>query len=248
MHERQSDQHLSRISTQWTMLRLAHQGEQDVATAARQTLMQRYCGAVYRYLLGAVRDPHEAEDLTQEFALRFVRGLFKQADPQRGRFRDYVKTSLFHLVDDHRRRQAREPRRQALADHDPAAGPEPIDDGVFLDSWRKELLARAWEALSQEQERSGQPYFAVLRLRAEQPDLPSARMADQLTARLGRAFSAAGVRQLLHRAREKFSELLLQETADSLGDSAQDRLAQELADLSLLKYCQPTLDRRAAGA
>ena len=48
---------LSRISTQWTMILRAHGGPGDGPDAARAELMQRYCGAVYRYLLGVVHDP-----------------------------------------------------------------------------------------------------------------------------------------------------------------------------------------------
>ena len=43
------------ISTRWSALRQAHQGSEKAAAAARQKLMERYCGAIYRYLLSAVR-------------------------------------------------------------------------------------------------------------------------------------------------------------------------------------------------
>ena len=65
MHDHEIQQHLSQIATHWTMLRQAHGGAADEAVAARQALMERYCGAVFRYLLRAVRDPSVAEDLTQ---------------------------------------------------------------------------------------------------------------------------------------------------------------------------------------
>src|SRR5262245_25564532 len=52
-----SDQHLSQIATQWTMLFDAHRGPEDAAQKARKALMIRYCGAVYRYLARVVRDP-----------------------------------------------------------------------------------------------------------------------------------------------------------------------------------------------
>src|SRR5579864_9724565 len=88
LHER-----LSRISTQWTMMFRTHAEGDNAKRAAVERLLERYCGAVYRYVLGAVRDPDVAEELTQEFALRFVRGDYRRADPTRGRFRDYLKTS-----------------------------------------------------------------------------------------------------------------------------------------------------------
>jgi len=200
-------------------------------------LMQRYCGAVYRYLLRAVRDPHVAEDLTQEFALRFIRGSFRNADPERGRFRDYVKTSLFNLVHDYRRRQNKEPRPLSAEGADPPA-PDDTSEHDFHESWRQELLARAWKAL----EASAQPFYEVLRFRVEHPDLPSQKAAEVLGARLGRQLSAANARQLLHRAREQFAEFLMDETRRSLG-AASSHLEEELAELNLLKYCQDKLKR-----
>src|SRR5262245_58256297 len=87
---------LSRIATLWAVVQKAHEADRDAATKAQALLCQRYAGAVYRYLLGALRDPHAAEELAQEFALRVVRGDFRRADPQRGRFRDFLRTSLVH--------------------------------------------------------------------------------------------------------------------------------------------------------
>jgi hypothetical protein len=72
---------LSRISTQWTMILHAHGGPADGPDAARDELMQRYCGAVYQYLLGVVRDPDPTSDLAQEFALRFARGALPRRSP-----------------------------------------------------------------------------------------------------------------------------------------------------------------------
>ena len=76
MNEQELQQHLSHISTMWTMLHQAHRGSADEAALARRVLMERYCGAVYRYLLSAVRDRNVADDLTQEFALRFIQSTY----------------------------------------------------------------------------------------------------------------------------------------------------------------------------
>jgi DNA-directed RNA polymerase specialized sigma24 family protein len=76
MDETAINEHLSRIATVWSELARAH-GPREEAAAAQQALLQRYCGAIYRYLVGAVRDPDAAAELCQEFALRFLRGDFK---------------------------------------------------------------------------------------------------------------------------------------------------------------------------
>jgi RNA polymerase sigma-70 factor (ECF subfamily) len=204
-----------------------------------QRLLERYCGAVYRYVLGAVRDPDVAEELTQEFALRFLRGDFRRADPKRGRFRDYLKTSLVHLVTDHHRRRQAQP--QQLAVEPAAAAPDSLNsDADFQASWRDELLDRTWQALAAD----NPGYHAALRLRIENPDLRSAEMAEQLTASLGKPVSAASARKMLERAHSKFADLLVDEVVYSLGDASVAELEEELNQLDLLKYCRTALAQR----
>jgi RNA polymerase sigma factor (sigma-70 family) len=246
VEEKDVSQRLSNIATRWSLVWQAHHGQGDAVSVAQRRLLQRYCGAVYRYLLGALRDTDAADELAQEFALRFVRGDFKRADPERGRFRDFVKTAVYHLiVDYHRRRQGRPMPLPSESCQDPAAAPDGgLADQEFLDRWREELLDRTWEALAEVQERTGQLFHRVLLWRTEHPQEPAARLAEQLTAQHGRAFTEAGIRQTLHRAREKFADLLLDEVARSLQTTAPDRVEQELIDLGLLPYCRPALERR----
>lgn len=242
-----SDQHLSQIATQWTMLFKAHKGQEDAAVHARRELMLRYCGAVYRYLAKVVRDPNLAEELTQEFAVRFLEGRFGHADPAQGRFRSYVKTALFRLVHDHYRARGQKGRQVALEDEAQVAAPDEAaaQEEAFRESWRQELLARTWRALEQDQAETGQPYHDVMRLRVSQPEMTSAGLAEHLGKSLGKSFNAAAVRKLLQRARERFSELLLEDVRQSLEGASLERVQEELADLRLLKYCQDTIDKKS---
>jgi RNA polymerase sigma-70 factor (ECF subfamily) len=238
---------LSRISTLWSVVRRAHQGASEAAGSARRRLLDRYGGAVRRYLRRLLHDESAADDLFQEFALRLLQGDLRGADPRRGRFRDFVKGTLFHLTADHRKQRQKWPGplptgTAAVAD---PAGVSP--DDPFADSWRDELLARAWAALAEADTRTGQPFFAVLRFRADHPELRSPRMAEQLSARLGRPLTPAGVRQLLHRAREKFAEYLLDEVTQALESPTPEGIEQELVELGLLDYCRPALERQALG-
>jgi RNA polymerase sigma factor (sigma-70 family) len=243
MSPEESAAHLSHISTRWDLLFQAHQGQATTAGQARQELLRRYCGAIYRYLLAALRDPAAAEELSQEFALRFVRGAFKNADPEKGRFRDFVKTSLYHLIVDYRRRRQSQPG--PLPEH--LAGlEEPTDagDAEFLRHWRGEVLGRTWEALAAHEVDTGQLFHTVLRWRVEHPQSPAAELAEQLSRRTGKSYSEGNVRVTLHRAREKFADLLLAEVACSLQSDEKHRMEQELIDLDLLPYCRSALDRR----
>ncbi|MCC7423866.1 MAG: hypothetical protein IT428_26680 [Planctomycetaceae bacterium] len=240
MDPQELESRLSQISTLWSVIQRAHVGK-DAAFADYQALAGRYIGAVYRYLLAAVRNPDSAEDLTQEFAVRFLSGRFKAARPERGRFRDYLKTCLFHLVDDHFRQRRRNPQAQALESGMDVADPREsssTQDAAFLESWRSELLARTWTALHEAERQTGQLYFTALRCRVDHPDLSSTELAEKFSAALDRPMTASNTRQLLRRARERFEELLFAETAASLGTESHERIREELADLGLGKYCE----------
>jgi DNA-directed RNA polymerase specialized sigma24 family protein len=242
-------QRLSLIATPWSLVCRAHHGPAGEAQAARQQLLERYGGAVQRYLRQALHDTDAADEVFQEFALQVVHGDLRGADPQRGRFRQFVKGTLFHLIADYRKQQRKWPgplpnEGAAL----PAASAEMESDRRFIESWCDELLARAWAALAEVESRTGQPFYAVLRFRADHPEMRSPRLAEQLTAQLGRPFSAVGVRQALHRAREKFADLLLDEVAHSLENPTAEQVERELIELGLLDYCLPALKRRGSSA
>jgi RNA polymerase sigma-70 factor (ECF subfamily) len=237
---------LNQIETFWTVVGEAHAAEGAAATAQARTL-ERYGGAVRRYLLAATRDPDAADELFQEFAVRFLRGGLSGAAPERGRFRDYLKGVLIHLVADHHHR-GKKRLVQLTDDHpEPADDPAAAQEQMFLAEWRDELLARAWAALEAVERDSGQPFHTVLSFRADHPDTSSHEMAESLQAILDRPVTAAGVRQTLHRARDRFADLLLDEIAAGLHDPTAGDLEEELIDLGLMKHCEPALRRRCGG-
>jgi RNA polymerase sigma factor (sigma-70 family) len=230
---------LSQISTAWSVVRQAHEGPVEAMTAAQQELLEHYGQAIHRYLLSALGDPAAADDLTQDFALNLVRGQFRRADPQHGRFRNYVKTVLFHLVSNYRKRQRKLPRSLPADDSALANLASPPEDvsHQFDENWRQVLLSRVWQKLAE-----AQPiYHAVLHCRAANPKMSSAEMALKLGAQLGKTQTAESIRQNLHRARAAFAELLLSEVAQSLEAPTAEQLETELADLNLLPYCQSAL-------
>lgn len=243
--------HISQIETLWPVLQQAHQGASGDAVAAQGRILQRYRPAVYRYLLACVGDPEAADELCSEFILRFVAGGFRNANPEKGRFRDLLKSALYHLIVDHHNRKK---RNAAQLSHD-APEPEATSDSTydsdrqFLETWRANLLNKSWEALSEEEGRTGRPVHTVLHFRAGNPDLRSADMAKQLTVRLGKEVSADWVRKWLHTARERFADLLLREVAGSLRDPTPDSVEEELIDLGLYEYCKEAVAGwRAEGA
>lgn len=246
MNPSQSLHRLNSLTTLWSLVCQAHEGTAEAAHSAQAQLLERYGGAVRRYLAGAVRDPDAADELFQDFACRFLRGALRGADPDRGRFRDFVKGVLFHLIADHHHHKARQPHALPAA-AEPAIDPETVSnmDAEFRASWRDDLLARTWTALADIERTTGQPWHTVLRFRAEHPEMPSAQMAEQLSSTLGKPLAAPAVRQMLHRAREKFADLLLDDVAQSLDRPTVEQIESELDDLGLLEHCRPALERRA---
>lgn len=245
------EDHLSRIVTLWTMVRDAHDPSSGGVSKAQEQLLERYSGAVHRYLLGALQDSQAADDLYQDFCLRFLRGNFRNVDPKRGRFRDYLKVALCHLVTDYHRRQQAAPRMQPLESISPdvqelitepqkRTDADVYQDGLYKENWIKTLRERAWHALEERD-------LAILRIRSENPELSSAELAERLASLWARALTITNTRKMLHDARQRFADLLLEEVIRSLEQPTTEQLHEELIDLGLYGYCKAALARRGLG-
>jgi RNA polymerase sigma-70 factor (ECF subfamily) len=247
---RTRDQRLSAIHTCWEQVRAAHDGADQIESrAALWKLLERYGGSVERYLMGAVRDEDLACELAQEFAVEILKGSFKGADPNRGRFRDFVKGVLQHLVANHFRKGKKKPGHlptEFQVEDDSEESSAKLD-ATFVDCWREELLARAWNGLAELERKTKQPYHTVLKHKADHPDQSSEAMAATMSQQLGKAINAPAIRKALQRAREKFADLLLDDLAASLRDSGPEALERELIDLRLYEYCRPALERKRDG-
>src|SRR5262249_38878153 len=157
-----------------------------------------------------------------------LRGDFRRADADRGRFRDYIKTALSNLVTNHRNKQARTPAALPVVEAAVATPSPANDDEEFLNDWRKALLDRAWEGLAAVPQPRGPSYHAVLRLRTDRPELSSAQLAEELTRQIQPAapFTDAAVRKVVQRARELFTDLIVDEVARSLRSNSLEDIEQ----------------------
>jgi len=236
---------LSAIVTRWTLLQQAHGSDSQDARSAHEALLQRYGGAIRRYLSGCVRQAELADEMYQEFAIRLIQGGLQGADPQKGRFRHYLKGVLFHLLADQHQKIKKQPTGWISQFPEPAVTESSTlqEDTDFLEHWRTEILANSWNTLQAEETTSGQPWYTVLAYRRDHPDQRSEEMAVNLSSQLGKPMNASSVRQALHRARERFAEILLDQVMNSLKESSVDELHAELIDLRLMQYCEPALAR-----
>ncbi|MBC8112982.1 MAG: sigma-70 family RNA polymerase sigma factor [Candidatus Saccharimonas sp.] len=235
---------LARISTIWSNVLAAHQGHGLTSYEAQSRFFERYHGAILRYLLACVRNEDAAADLFQEFALRFVRGDFRNLRPHEGSFRQYLKTALINLVRDHQSLQAKlnrgVTRNDMTGETFDAAIPE------FDTSLRTELLAQTWQMLHETQMTAGPPFYSVLKGRVDHPEWSIDELSQAIAAELGHSDlpSNAAFRKLLQRARDAFANRLLDLVGQTLGSLDWARVEEVLVDLELLAYCQSALQTR----
>jgi RNA polymerase sigma-70 factor (ECF subfamily) len=233
---------LSKIDTLTSRVRQAIRGPGESDRQAQAEMFERYRLAVYRYLLGALRDEQAADEVFQRLWEKVLTGGLQGFDPQKGRFRNYLRTILSRLVCDHRN-ERHERKEIPGADVPEAADPSADADQLFSQSWTRTLYDLAMQALKE----AHPTYHAVLRLREEDPDLSSAAMAERASRALGVAMEASNWTQYLHRARERFSDLLLQEVIRSLGHPSRDELLDELRAVGWHSHLRAALERRGLG-
>lgn len=230
---------ISQIATQWPLVTQAHLGPPEQRSSARQQLLERYDRAVRAYLVKVLRNADAADEVYQEFALRVVRGDLQRADPSRGRFRNFVKTTIYHLIVDYQRRAKSRPRLRQDSDPEPVWEPPELAqmDQDLLQSWREEFLVHGWLLLEKAEKEGGPPHHTVLRAKCEHAELKSPELAAELSKRLGKPITAVNCRKMLDRARHRLAQLLVEQVVAARQPRSRADLLEELADLGLSDAC-----------
>lgn len=233
---------LDAISTRWSLLRLAQDNSIRVAGPARNALALRYAGAIRGYIGAQVKDQQDADEVAQEAMVRILRGDFAQANPQRGRFRDLLKVAVRNMVRTYWSRKQRRTGVRLDVDQLPLEAADESRDDEWNAAWRRSLLQMTWAALeAYERSQPGSVVCTVLRLRTEYPEEDSAHLAARLSESTGRTFRAEALRQQLRRARLRFAELLIEESARCLEEPTPERVEEELVDIGLMEYVRDFL-------
>lgn len=229
-------------TTHWSVV-LAAGSSSSRGQAALETLCRIYWYPLYAYVRRQGRNPHDAQDLTQAFFARLLeRGLVKEADPARGRFRSFLLTSLQNFLADEwdkARAQKRGGGQAIISLDEPSAESryqlEPVDE-----SNAERIFDRRWALTLLEQ--------ALARLEAEYAGLGKGRLFDELHglllgekrtltyaqagARLG--MTEGAVKVAAHRLQRRYRELVRAEIANTVASPGEidDELRHLFAVLS----------------
>ncbi|MBL0937796.1 MAG: sigma-70 family RNA polymerase sigma factor [Gemmatimonadaceae bacterium] len=241
-HEREAAFPATQHSLIQRLRRGDDQGAQDAA--AFDALTRAYWTPVHRYLcLRWSFQSADAEDLTQSFlASAWSRGFLSQFDPDRARFRTFMRVCLDRHVMNHQRNEQAEKRegsRVAVSlDADPSAvhavatpSSEQELDAAFRDEFVRALYTRAVVRLEQQLAARGRAVvFEVFRRYDLEAETPAryAQIAESLD------ISVVQVTNHLHAARRLFRELTLDElrelcaSDDEYRDEARDLLGVQV--------------------
>jgi RNA polymerase sigma-70 factor (ECF subfamily) len=183
---------------------------------------------LYAYLRGRGYPADQAQDLTQEFFVRVLEGRYlDRADPEKGRFRAFLLTSLkFFVADEEDRNRAQKRGGGALLPLEFSSGEEryqrePAHDEtperIFERRWALSVLDRVVEKLRDEFVRHGRPeHFELLKVfLLGHSDAPYAALAHELNT------SEGALKVAIHRLRKRYRELFRQEIADTVSDPAE---------------------------
>ena len=216
-------------TTRWTLVLEAADTKSPHGREALEDLCECYWHSLYVYVRRRGYDPEEAQDLTQGFFAQCLgRGYIKAADPQRGKFRSFLLTSLKnYLANEWDRASAKKrgggkiPISLDFEMMEDRYRVEPADklspDRVYEQRWALALIDRTLARLGAEMDEAGQSKrFNSLRPFLTGETTGTHRLvADRLGMKEG------AVKVAVHRLRRRFGALLREEVGQTVADSGQ---------------------------
>jgi RNA polymerase sigma factor (sigma-70 family) len=215
-------------TTRWTLVLAAGDPQRKDARCALVYLCENYWYPLYAYLRRRGYPADQAQDLTQEFFVRILEGRYlDRADPEKGRFRSFILTSLkFFVADEEDRQRAHKRGGGAVVPLEISLGEEryqrePAHDEtperIFERRWALSVLDRVVEKLRDEFVHHGRPeHFERLKVfLLGQSDRPYAALAREMNT------SEGALKVAIHRLRKRYRELFQQEIADTVADPAE---------------------------
>ncbi len=215
-------------TTRWTLVVAAGDPQRKEARSALVSLCENYWYPLYAYLRRRGYPADQAQDLTQEFFTRVLEGRYlDRADPEKGRFRSFLLSSLkFFVADEEDRQRAHKRGGGQFCPLEFSSGEEryqrePAHDEtperIFERRWALSVLDRVVEKLRIEFVQHGRPeHFDRLKVfLLGQSDAPYAALAREMNT------SEGALKVAIHRLRKRYRELFRQEIADTVADPAE---------------------------
>lgn len=215
-------------TTRWTLVVAAGDPHPKEARSALVSLCENYWYPLYAYLRRRGYPIDQAQDITQEFFIRVLEGRYlDRADPEKGRFRSFLLTSLkFFVADEEDRRRAQKRGGGEVLPLEISSGEdryqrEPAHDEtperIFERRWALSVLDRVVERLRDEFVQHGRPeHFERLKMfLLGKSDAPYAALAREMNT------SEGALKVAIHRLRKRYRELFRQEIADTVSDPAE---------------------------
>jgi RNA polymerase sigma-70 factor (ECF subfamily) len=214
-------------ATSWTLVVAAGDPRRKEARSALVSLCESYWYPLYAYLRRRGYPADQAQDLTQQFFMRVLEGRYlDHADPEKGRFRSFLLTSLkFFVADEKDRHRAQKRGGAAVLPLEFSSGEkryqrEPAHDEtperIFERRWAVLVLERVVDKLRNEFVHHGRPdHFERLKVfLLGHSDAPYTTLAREMNT------SEGALKVAVHRFRKRYRELLRQEIADTVADPA----------------------------
>jgi RNA polymerase sigma factor (sigma-70 family) len=215
-------------TTSWTLVVAAGDPRREDCRDALARLCENYWYPVYAYVRRRGYPADQAQDLTQEFFIRVLEGRYlNRADPEKGRFRSFLLTSLkFFAADEEDRKRAHKRGGGRVVPLEISCGEEryqrePAHDEtperIFERRWALSVLDRVVEKLRDEFVQHGRPeHFERLKVfLLGQSEAPYAALAREMNT------SEGALKVAIHRLRKRYRELFRQEIADTVADPAE---------------------------
>lgn len=191
------------------------------AAEALEYICRRYWQPARKFLVSLGCGPAEAEDLTQNFFIRWTRGEnLRRLDPAQGRLRSYLRQALRReFINDWHRRRHRPDTRIPHSEMEADFAAEPSHAEALYDvAWAEAVVAAVMIRLRGEYAERGRAdlFAALCPYLLENTGLqPYAEIA------VSAGVSVPTIKLEVHRLRRRFAARLRQEVAATLADPAE---------------------------